>query len=102
MTQKEFELALLRAVEKAERLVESLAPVRSGKLKASIKLIPTATGYEISVNVDYMVYTEEAWISEQWRGRKNPNEGWFREAVELVYRLIRSELNATGYYQGNR
>lgn len=102
MNVREFQLALRRAVEKAERLIQSLAPVRKGELKASIKLVATARGYEIIVTAPHMPYTEETWISPQWRGRKNPNEGWFKEAVELAFRLIRAELNATGYYQGNR
>jgi hypothetical protein len=102
MTQKEFEERLLRAVEKAERLIQSQAPVRSGELKNSIMLLATATGYEIVVKAPHMPFTEEVWISDQWRGRKNPNEGWFKEAVELAFRLIRAELGASGYNQGNR
>lgn len=102
MTQAEFERALLRAVTKAERLITALAPERSGQLKASIKLVATARGYEILVTAPHMPYTEEEWVSPQWRGRANPNEGWFREAVDLAYRLIKLELQASGSYQGKR
>lgn len=102
MTQKEFEERLLRAVEKAQRLIQSLSPVRSGELKNSIDLLATANGYEIVVKAPHMVYTEEAWVSPQWRGRDNPNEGWFQEAIELAFRLIQSELGASGYNVGNR
>ena len=102
MTQREFERALLRAVQKAERLIQGQAPVRTGELKGSIKLVATAQGYEIVVTAPHMPYTEEQWVSPQWRGRKNPNEGWFKLAIELAIRLIRLELNASGGYVGNR
>jgi hypothetical protein len=102
MTLKQLQRTLLNAMEKARILVDSIAPERSGELKLSIKLIATGTGYEIKITAPHMKYTEEKWISPQWNGRANPNEGWFREAVELVFRLIRAELNATGSYEGNR
>lgn len=96
MTQKEFEHTLRQAVEDALDLVVGSAPYRKGDLSRSIKLIATDLGYQISVNIDYMKYTEEAWISPQWKGRANPNEGWFAEVAELVFRLIRARLRASG------
>jgi hypothetical protein len=102
MTQDQFEKALLRAVEKAYRLIQSQAPVRSGELKDSIKIVASSRGYVIEVTAPHMPYTEEAWVSPRWSGRDNPNEGWFQEAIELAFRLIKSELNAVGSYQGNR
>ena len=102
MIQKDFENRLLRAVQKALNLIKGQAPVRTGELKNSIQLIATPKGYEIIVTAPHMPYTEEKWISDQWRGRANPNEGWFRIAVELAYRLIRAELSASGTYQGKR
>lgn len=32
----------------------------------------------------YAVYTNEAWISEKWKGAQNPNEGWIQNAIEVV------------------
>lgn len=32
----------------------------------------------------YAVYTNEAWISEKWKGAQNPNEGWIQNAIEAV------------------
>lgn len=29
----------------------------------------------------YMPYTNERWISEKWRGAKNPNEDWWDKAI---------------------
>lgn len=104
MTQREFEGRLLQVVEKALTLLQSQAPVRSGLLVSSIALKATAKGYELTINTDkapHMVYTEEAWKSEQWKGRDNPNEGWFKLAAELIFRLIRAELGS-GSYLGNK
>lgn len=102
MTQKQFEKTLRRAVEDAHLLIQQVAPVRSGMLKASIELVATPDGYMIKINAPHMPYTEEKWISDQWRGRQNPNEGWFREASELAFRLIRARLSAAGSYKGAR
>lgn len=102
MTQREFEATLYRAMQKALNVIEGQAPVRSGELRDSIKLVATSSGYEIIVTAPHMPYTEEKWISPQWNGRANPNEGWFRLAVELAFRVIRAELNASGNYVGNR
>ena len=34
----------------------------------------------------YVVYTNEPWLSPYWRGKQNPNEGWWERVV--------AELNA--------
>ena len=31
----------------------------------------------------YMPYTNEPWISPKWNGKKNPNEAWWQDAIEL-------------------
>ena len=35
----------------------------------------------------YMPYTNERWISPHWKGKKNPNENWFDEAIYDIGRL---------------
>ena len=36
----------------------------------------------------YVVYTNEPWLSPHWKGKKNPNEGWFqRLATEFIRRF---------------
>ena len=105
MTQREFERTLQRAVEDAHLLVQQVAPVRTGQLQRSIKLVATAEGYSIIVDTGeapHMPYTEEKWLHERWKGRANPNEGWFREVTELVFRLLRARLRASGTFIGNR
>lgn len=41
-------------------------------------------GIRIISDIYYMPYTEEKWISPRWRGRANPNEGWFKQANEIA------------------
>ena len=36
----------------------------------------------------YAVYTNEAWVSERWNGRKNPNEGWINRAIESALPML--------------
>jgi len=105
MTQKQFEAKFRKAVEKAKFILEAEVPVRSGQLKLSITLKSTPTGYTLFMDTNkapHMVYTEEKWTSPQWEGRDNPNEGWFREATDLVFRLLRAELKASGRYIGSK
>ena len=35
-----------------------------------------------------MPYTNEVWISPKWNGKKNPNEGWWNNAVEFIVNYI--------------
>lgn len=37
--------------------------------------------YAGSEQAYYMPYTNERWISPRWKGKKNPNERWFDEAI---------------------
>ena len=32
----------------------------------------------------YVPYTNEVWISPKWKGKKNPNQGWFERARDIV------------------
>lgn len=105
MTIKEFQATLLRAVLKAELILQAEVPVRSGLLLSSITLQATENGYVLFMNTNiapHMKYTEEEWVSPQWGGRANPNESWFKQAVELVYQLLQAELRGVGYYVGNK
>lgn len=46
---------------------------------------------DITVNpsiAPYVPYTNEPWVSPKWKGKKNPNEGWWqRFAAEFARRL---------------
>jgi hypothetical protein len=104
MTKNEFQATLYRAVLKAELILQAEVPVRSGLLLSSITLKATELGYVLfmdTIKAPHMVYTEEEWVSPQWGGRANPNQGWFREAVQLVAQLLQAELRGIGYTIGN-
>jgi hypothetical protein len=88
------------AVRRGAKTLRKLAPYDTGNLAdKAITLHRTAYGYTLYVDpaiAPYMVYTEEPW--EKPRGKKNPrmlknpNEGWFRKAVEVIARQIANEL----------
>lgn len=40
----------------------------------------------------YMVFTNEEWISPKWRGKANPNEGWWQEWCETFMRRLEMRL----------
>lgn len=41
----------------------------------------------------YAPYTNEPWVSERWKGRKNPNEGWIERAIEEAKPYIQKALS---------
>jgi len=76
-------------------IVQSASPYRSGDLSRSFQVRLTEDGFEIyqdSSVVDYMIYTEEIWLHPRWKGRKNPNEAWFKETAEFVAKYIAQSL----------
>jgi hypothetical protein len=96
---KEQEDALYMKLEllktQALIIVQSASPYRSGDLSRSFQIRLVEDGFEIyqdTSSVDYMVYTEEAWLSPRWRGRANPNEAWFKETAEFVAKYIAQSL----------
>lgn len=32
----------------------------------------------------YMPFTNEPWVSPKWKGRVNPNQGWWNKAIRSV------------------
>lgn len=43
----------------------------------------------------YMPYTNEPWISPYWRGKKNPNEGWWQRFAEELIGRVAARLGGT-------
>jgi hypothetical protein len=95
MTEHEFSLRLTLALHKALAIIQSQAPYRSGQLFRSIKLVKSGSEYDIEITAPHTVYTEEPWISPQWRGRANPNEGWIQEGQLIVAQLIAAEFGTS-------
>ena len=40
----------------------------------------------------YMPYTNEPWLAKRWNGKKNPNEGWWENAVKKVVEYLAQAL----------
>jgi len=98
MTRKELDLKLRIQEARAKVLVMQQAPVKTGNLMRSIKTRKNDTG-GFTVYVDegqapYMPYTEGVWTAQQWGGRKNPNQGWFAEASDIVARALAASLKS--------
>ena len=72
------------------QIFKSQAPTRKGTLKGQIRVERSDNGFNIISDIYYMHYTEKEWVSPRWRGRANPNEGWFKEAFEMALRFISS------------
>jgi outer membrane protein assembly factor BamE (lipoprotein component of BamABCDE complex) len=77
----------------------SNAPRRSGKLQANIKIQDTPVGFDIIIDISYMVYTEEHWISPRWRGRENPNLKWLKRTVERLAQEYASQIGGKVYVE---
>ena len=41
----------------------------------------------------YVPYTNEPWVAAKWKGHKNPNEGWFKRAEQIVIKAVESAVN---------
>ena len=62
---------------------------------ATRRRMPDENTYVIYVDkaiAPYVPYTNEEWISPKWKGHKNPNQGWFDRAAEIVVKSYMSSL----------
>ena len=41
----------------------------------------------------YVPYTVEKWVSPFWKGKKNPNEGWFKRSSNIIARAVSRNYN---------
>lgn len=92
MTDAEFELIVYEAVEQ----LKARSPIKTGNLRYNaIKVRKIADGtWKIYVDeaiAPYMVYTNEPWVK---RPGKNPNEGWFDRAVEIIMNTVQARTGA--------
>lgn len=99
-----FERVFLEAVDQLRRV----APKKSENLAnhaIKYKWVNNNT-FEIYVDVGkvgmvkkrisglapYMPFTNEVWKSPKWNGKKNPNQGWWNNAMEMVIAFIAKRL----------
>lgn len=78
-----------RICQRAVKELRGLAPYDTGNLALNaIKIeFPSPNVCLIYVDEDiapYMPFTTKPWVSPKWNGKKNPNEGWWQAAGELI------------------
>lgn len=93
LSNAKFKRVCLKALNK----VKTRAPYDSGNLsihgvQCEFPSPNVCRIYIDEVDAPYMPYTNEPWLSPYWNGKKNPNEGWWQDATEIVGRLIAQEL----------
>lgn len=76
-------------VMKFKWIFQTCTPIDTGNLRynAVQSRFSGQKSCEIYVNTDiapYMPYTNEQWTSPKWHGKTNPNQGWFKKAIETA------------------
>lgn len=80
--------------------LKSLVPKDTGNMRYNATKVENLGGGKWRLYVDetiapYVPYTNEPWISPKWKGKKNPNEGWFERATHLVANYISARVRGT-------
>jgi|AGTN01.1.fsa_nt_gi hypothetical protein len=89
-----------QAAEMVLRLIKAAAPFRSGNLRYNaVRKEPGTTDDEMRIIADeniapYMKYTNEDWSNFRLplQGKKNPNQGWWDNAVEDAVNVVAQAL----------
>ncbi len=83
------------AVELAEKMRDGI-PYDTGNMALDAfkyKVVGNTLTIEVDVAVaPYVYYTNEPWLSDKWRGKKNPNEGWWNRLVDNYARRLAERL----------
>ena len=86
-----------RLCEKTCKQLRELAPYDTGNLALNAIKIEFPSPDVCIIYVDeaiapYMPFTTRPWISPRWKGKKNPNEGWWQSAGEYTAEFIAQEV----------
>ena len=86
-----------RACTNACKELRALAPKDTGNLAYNAIKIEFPNENECHIYVDesiapYMPFTTRPWISSRWHGKKNPNEGWWQSAGELLAEYVAAQV----------
>ena len=84
MTKQQFDRICMELV----KIIRERAPRDTGNLADNgVRYVweneETFTIYIDESIAPYMPYTNEPWISPKWNGKKNPNEAWWQDAINL-------------------
>lgn len=79
--------------EKATQELRNRAPKKTGNLAYNGVQLVFVSNREALLYVDesiapYMPYTNEPWVADRWKGKPNPNEGWFDRAADGIAQLL--------------
>lgn len=93
VSHKKFVNACLSAVN----TLRELAPKDTGNLAYNAIKVAFKDKDTCVIHVDeriapYMPFTAFPWTSPKWNGKKNPNEGWWERAAEVIARQLAKEL----------
>lgn len=89
-----IELAILDAVSVARMII----PIDTGNLRYDAFKVERVNKKTWRVYIDeevapYAVYVNEKWVSPKWNGKKNPNEGFWKEVFEMIAQQIATSIN---------
>lgn len=93
ISREKIEIAFMNAV----RRLRFYAPYDTGNLSQNAIRFAWENEKTFIIYVDesiapYMPYTNEPWISPKWGGKKNPNEKWWQETVQIIAEEMAAEL----------
>lgn len=94
----------IAACELATEMLRDLAPYDTGNLALNAIQMKVISSREVWIYVSetiapYMVYTNEPWLADRWNGKKNPNEGWFEAAVDLISEALSDLMEGEVYVE---
>ena len=86
-----------RICQRAVKELRGLTPYDTGNLAMNAVKMEMVSPTVCLIYVDesiapYMPYTTFPWISPKWNGRKNPNEGWWQAAGELLVDYVAQQV----------
>lgn len=86
-----------RICQRAVTELRGLAPYDTGNLAMNAIKMEMESPNVCLIYVDesiapYMPFTNEPWVSPKWNGKKNPNEGWWQKAGDLVVEYIARQV----------
>ena len=85
-----------QCVQIIEEMRKEYVPIDTGNMAFNALRMEISEN-EIRIYVDetiapYAPYTEYPWVSPRWKGKKNPNEGWWEAFFEELARRIAATL----------
>ena len=86
-----------RICQRAVKELRGLAPYDTGNLAMNAVKMEMVSPTVCLIYVDesiapYMPYTTFPWVSPKWNVRKNPNEGWWQAAGELLVDYVAQQV----------